>query len=244
MPPKRKRGPSRKATKWVARKRPKVAPPEEKRALAYEKFLWPRFKQSIVKPRSFENFKNSYGIDKGSDAGGICHFFFRINDCYDAFVTGAANTQPIGYDMICPDLYEKYRVYKGFYRGYIELLSTAAANCVLIMWVSRNTTAPASGRSAAGQPGAVVLYMSNDVDSTKNSTSFKGKFNVQDFIPKDELSWSAYNASPTNALALNFYICETDLTVLPSSVSVCKIYCELFQDTEVGMKSSNVIPSS
>lgn len=221
-----------------------AAPPAERRKVPSYSIAPLRIKQSLAQPRIYEKLRNCYGVDKSSTAGGICHFAFRLNDLFDGFVTGAANTQPLGYDQITPDMYEKYRVYKGQYRGYLRLQSTAGQDCLCIMWLSRDNTAPGSGRIAASQPGAVVRSLSVTAGGDDSMKSFKGNFNVQNFIPKDEMGWTAYNASPTNILYLNFYFCGVSLGVLASSTTITYIYCELFQEAEFGMKASDVIPVS
>lgn len=213
----------------------------------------PGQKTTALQPRNVIVWRNAYysnGTIPTSTA--VTNVQFMLNSLYDCFQTGAANTQPVGYDDYCPTLYEKYRVWSGkiivrVKRGYLD----GGHDWWIAAFVSRSPTGPTSLRQAMVQPGAKIYELPMPGNTNTNTSSggdsktviISRTFNVLDYTPREEVEWTTTSASPTNEL--NLWVCFGPMDGGDFYANENFWYeAEIVQKSEMGQRITNCIATS
>lgn len=240
---------SSKRTRYSPRRTYKWMPKSYTVRRPYQWLRFGRYKgQSVPQTREYMEFRNTYATTLTSTGAGLMTGeLCRLTDCYDAFGTGAANTQPLGYDQMA-SLYGKYQVWNATCRIMVTSLPTSlaaniAAPLVMVVWLSRSSTDVTTLREAQCQPGAITKIIPPYQITNATSTSitpgppvvFTKKMDLTDWLSKDEQALTLTNASPTdsNNVYVNYWCSFMDGTALSNTIAYFAVNMDLRQHTEV-----------
>lgn len=163
--------------------------------------------------------------------------------------------QPLGWDQLTPGLYDRYKVWSGkwtvkFVPG--KIASAAGEDGIMVFWVARSKTVPATLREALSQPGAKSRYYSLRFTTTESTTVepiiMSGSWNLRDWFPDIKSPYNTYNASPSDAsnevLYLNYFFCRlTGVQHVESTdIGTCVLTC--VQQTELVRRVTDQIQVS
>lgn len=223
------------------------------------RYNWKKFSdhpgQVLGQNREYAELRNTYATKlTSSGAGVLAGELIRLNDCYDPFITGGANAQPLGWDNLTPQLYDRYRVYSGTAKVTVAPWNLSGVNqpILMVMWLSRSNVDVLTLRDAQCQPGARTMVIPR-IDRTAGfgtdiPKTMYFKWDISEFIQREEVVWSAYSASPATAtlsvLYLNYWISFMDGTALANSTDYLAINMEMTQHTELARRTANFIPPS
>ena len=175
----------------------------------------------------------------------------NLNSAFNPF--NAIAGQPLGWDQLTPGLYDRYKVWSGHYSlKLIPLSATNPRKLTIVTWIARSATEPATLREALSQPGAKSRIF--QVDDTTSPFHFQepiivsGNWNLRDWFPDIKVPFTTYNASPSSGsnevLFLNYFITQTDGTVLEDTYPACDLYLTCVQKTEMVRRITDQIQVS
>jgi len=208
------------------------------------------YKSNAISPKKMITWRNPAFLSFGGAVATYVTDYYVLNSLYDPYRTGAAATQPAGYDQYCPNLYNYYKVLSGSLVLRLKALETTNAQCkdmIVITWINLVATAPTDIRDALVQPGAKIYTVHRDDDSTKlfkPLTVCSSKFKVSDYMEKDQYTWVESTASPTvgaGALIFHWYMQEWDGAEMSATDDIAVI-AEIVQVSE--MIQRGAVPES
>lgn len=211
--------------------------------------------QTVTQNREYISWRTAYEGTYLASAGPLAYKFGSIllNSCYDPFLSGGANFQPLGYDQLTPALYERYRVWSGYYNIVFNTVPNATAATALdaniIVWLSRSNSNPTTARIALAQPGARVYKLDAELSTATSANRpvyVRGRWDVKDWFQESETPWTAYNADPASpqTLYLNFFIYSLSGGTWAENTKITNIAAVIIQKTEMARRTSGYLNPS
>lgn len=201
-------------------------------------------------PRTYiawrNGYQNTYTMTNGN---GYTNIQVMLNSCYDPWQTGAGATQAVGYDQMCSNLYDAYKVWKGRYQIFLQGFAAAGGDrvpFVVAAYVSIASTGSTSYRQALCQPGAKMYTMEKRLESTdldNQKIVISGDFDITHYVMKDEMARTSYNVDPSVEVNLWITVGRIDGSNFDAYDRVRLLGC-LWQRAEMTQRGSTAIPSS
>lgn len=207
---------------------------------------------TIVQNREYSELRNPYVVSVvPTESATYHHFYIRLNDCYDPYVTGAANTQAVAWDNLTPFVFDRYKVWSGqcsisFTRRPVTT-ANAAKDWYVCTFLSRSSADPTTLRTAMSQPGSVWQMLkgvdSADMGRQANVIKFNKTWDINQWFQKEDTANTAYNATPTNSIYMHFFITKNDASAFAASEPM-DVTANLMQHTELTRRTSGQLPPS